>query len=141
MENKQTFRITGMDCASCAQTVENGVAKLDGVDNCRLNFTTETLSVSGTAVSQQIISRMQELGYDVAAADDVPNVAETVNFWQFMRQRKETTLALIGAVLILPGLLFNELLPMLGWEHPLLNLSSIAALIAAGLPVARSAWR
>ncbi|VAW32187.1 Lead, cadmium, zinc and mercury transporting ATPase; Copper-translocating P-type ATPase, partial [hydrothermal vent metagenome] len=83
----------------------------------------------------------QELGYDVAAADDVPNVAETVNFWQFMRQRKETTLALIGAVLILPGLLFNELLPMLGWEHPLLNLSSIAALIAAGLPVARSAWR
>jgi Cd2+/Zn2+-exporting ATPase len=139
--DKQTFRIIGMDCASCAQTVENGVAKLDGVDNCRLNFTTETLSVSGTAVSQQIISRVQELGYDVAAADDVPEMAEAVNFWQFMRQRRETTLALIGAVLILPGLLFNELLPMLGWEHPLLNLSSVAALIAAGLPVARSAWR
>jgi len=36
MENKQTFRITGMDCASCAQTVENGVTKLDGcAGRCR----------------------------------------------------------------------------------------------------------
>ena len=141
MVNQQTFRVTGMDCASCAQTVENGVAKLDGVESCRLNFTTETLSITGTAVPEQIIDRIQELGYDVAAPDTKPETAESINFWQFMRQRQDTTLALIGVVLILPGLLFNELLPMLGWEHPLLNLSSVGALIVAGLPVARSAWR
>ena len=141
MINQQTFRVTGMDCASCAQTVENGVAKLDGVDSCRLNFTTETLSITGTAVPQQIISRVQELGYDVASAEDGPETAEISNFWQFMRQRQDTTLVLIAMLLILPGLLFNELLPMLGWDHPLLHLTSVAALVLAGLPVARSAWR
>jgi Cd2+/Zn2+-exporting ATPase len=141
MANQHTFRVTGMDCASCAQTVENGVARLDGVESCQLNFTTETLRVSGTAVPQNIISRIQELGYDIAAPDEKPETAETLNFWQFMRQRQETTLALVGALLILPGLLFNELLPMLGWEHPLLNLTSVAALVLAGLPIARSGWR
>ncbi|MAT96679.1 MAG: cadmium-translocating P-type ATPase [Anaerolineaceae bacterium] len=141
MTNEHTFRVTGMDCASCAQTVENGVARLDGVQSCQLNFTTETLRVSGTAVPQNIISRIQELGYDVAAPDEKLETAETLNFWQFMRQRQETTLALVGALLILPGLLFNELLPMLGWEHPLLDLTSVAALVLAGIPIARSGWR
>ena len=141
LSTQQTFRVTGMDCASCAQTVENGVARLNGVDNCRLNFTTETLSVSGTAVSQQIINRIQELGYDVAAPNEAPPSTEMPTFWQFMRQRQETTLVLIALLLILPGLLFNELLPMLGWEHPLLHVSSVAALLLAGLPVARSGWR
>ena len=141
MSNQHTFRVTGMDCASCAQTVENGVARLNGVDSCQLNFTTETLRVSGTAVPQHIISRIQELGYDVAAPDEKPELAEAQNFWQFMRQRQETMLALVGALLILPGLLFNELLPMLGWEHPLLNITSVAALALAGWPIARSGWR
>ncbi|MCB8928298.1 MAG: cation-translocating P-type ATPase [Ardenticatenaceae bacterium] len=142
MTNTQhTFRVTGMDCASCAQTVENGVAKLDGVELCQLNFTTETLRVSGTAVPQNIVARIQELGYDVASPDDNVETSEPQNFWQFMRQRQETTLALVGALLILPGLLFNELLPMLGWEHPLLNVTSVAALVLAGWPIARSGWR
>ncbi|WP_420644525.1 heavy metal translocating P-type ATPase [Candidatus Leptofilum sp.] len=141
MVNEQTFRVTGMDCASCAQTVENGVARLNGVDSCQLNFTTETLRVSGTAVPDTIIGRIQELGYDVAAPDEQPVIAESLNFWQFMRQRQETTLALVGVLLILPGLLFNELLPMLGWEHPLLNVTSVAALVLAGVPIARSGWR
>ncbi|MCB8936936.1 MAG: cation-translocating P-type ATPase [Ardenticatenaceae bacterium] len=142
MTNTQhTFRVTGMDCASCAQTVENGVAKLAGVELCQLNFTTETLRVSGTAVPQNIIARIQELGYDVAAPDEKVAAAEPQNFWQFMGQRQETRLALVGVLLILPGLLFNELLPMLGWEHPLLNISSVAALALAGWPIARSGWR
>ena len=141
MSVSQTFRVTGMDCASCAQTVENGVAKLDGVDTCQLNFTTETLSVAGTAVSQQIIRRVQELGFDVASATEPPQSAEIPTFWQFMRQRSDTALVLVAILLILPGLLFNELLPMLGWEHPILHISSVAALLLAGLPVARSGWR
>ena len=141
MSNQHTFRVTGMDCASCAQTVENGVARLAGVESCQLNFTTETLRVSGTAVPQNIIQRIQELGYDIAAPDEATKPATTLNFWQFMWQRQETRLALLGVLFILPGLLFNELLPMLGWEHPLLNLSSVLALVLAGLPVARSGWR
>ncbi|MCP5097917.1 MAG: cation-translocating P-type ATPase [Chloroflexi bacterium] len=141
-----TFRIKGMDCASCAQSIENGVARLDGVAQCTLNFTTETLRVQGDIASEQIVARVENLGYEVASPDEKTNLDEgsepsSLNFWQYMRQRSDTRLALIGVILILPGLLFNELLPMLELESPWLNLTSIAAMIVAGLPIAKSAWQ
>lgn len=42
----KTFRIEGMTCASCAQTVEKSVAKLDGVDSAVVNLATEKLKVN-----------------------------------------------------------------------------------------------
>lgn len=141
-----TFRIQGMDCASCAQSVEKGVARLDGVEQCRLNFTTELLQVAGNASAEEIMARVESMGYkaiDPNSDETNQPAAETVrlNFRQFLWQRWNTRLALIGAVLILPGLLFNELLPVLGWESPLLNGTSIAAMLVAGYPIAQSAWR
>ncbi|MCA9930560.1 MAG: heavy metal translocating P-type ATPase, partial [Anaerolineales bacterium] len=141
-----TFRIRGMDCAGCAQSVENGVARLDGVEMCRLNFTTELLHVTGATAADDIIKRVESLGYE--AVDPTDDSDETANqeptnhsFWQFLWQRWDTRLALLGALLILPGLLFNELLPFLGLESMWLNLFSVAAMAVAGYPIADSAWR
>ncbi|MEZ4641401.1 MAG: cation-translocating P-type ATPase [Chloroflexota bacterium] len=144
--NEQVFRVTGMDCASCATNVEKGVARLDGVTMSSINFTTELLRVQGDVSSETVVARIREIGYDVADASsgETSHAASdfhSPNFLQFMWQRRETQLALLGAVLILPGLLFNELLPMLGWEHPFLNLTSVAALAVAGYPIALSALR
>lgn len=144
--NEQIFRVTGMDCASCASNIEKGVARLEGVAASSLNFTTELLRVQGDVSPETVIARIREIGYDIvdpdaANAPPATAVPQTPNFLQFMWQRRETQLALFGAILILPGLLFNELLPMLGWEHPLLNLTSVAALAAAGYPIALSALR
>lgn len=139
-----TFRVTGMDCASCAQTVEDGVARLDGVTACRLNFTTEKLTVQGGVSREEVVARVRALGYDVdegkgASKTAVPS--QTLTFWRFMGQRLETRLALLGALLILPGLIFHELLPMLDWHSPWLDVTSVAAMVVAGWPIARSAWR
>lgn len=40
------FAIEGMSCASCAQTVERAVAKLEAVDQAQVNLTTEMLQVT-----------------------------------------------------------------------------------------------
>ncbi len=58
-----------------------------------------------------------------------------------MASRRDTTLVLLGALLILPGVLFDELLHLSSAPSPLLTASSLAALILAGTPIARSAWR
>lgn len=42
---KQSIKIEGMHCASCANRVERIVSRLDGVDAASVNFATETLSV------------------------------------------------------------------------------------------------
>ena len=43
---KKTLQIDGMTCASCVQTVDKGVAALNGVNAVSVNLQTETLTVS-----------------------------------------------------------------------------------------------
>ena len=64
----QTYRITGMDCADCAKSIERGVSKLDGVQTCAINFATGTLKVAGPTPREAVVQRVQALGYDVQHA-------------------------------------------------------------------------
>lgn len=146
-----TLQIKGMDCANCALTVEKGVAQLDGITQCELNFTTEQLRVQGDVSLAAITKRVEELGYEAVTEAEAgatagatavsPTPAAPPNFWRYLWQRRDTRLALLGALLILPGLLFHELLPMLNWHSPWLDAASVAAMGVAGAPIARSAWR
>ncbi len=148
MSTTQTFKISGMDCAGCGRTVENGVSKLDGIDLCEVSFSSETLRVSGSTPTAEIVKRVEQLGFgaeekaDANGSDEEPPVKiEERNFLQFMWQRPETRMAILATILILPGLILHEFLPGLGFESPLLDAASVAALALAGWPVARSGWR
>jgi Cd2+/Zn2+-exporting ATPase len=128
-----------MDCAGCARTLEKGVSQLKGVTHCEVSFATEKLILAGDVSREVVIAQVRELGYDVKpdrTDSPLPNVAPP-NFLQFMWQRTDTRLALLGALLILPGLLLVEIG---GQELVWVNLLSVAAMIAAGWPIARSAW-
>ncbi len=148
-QREQTFYITGMDCASCAATVEKGINRLENIELASLNFSAEILRVEGDVPPEKIIARVRELGYDVTDQSPVSSPQPPVSnrhspatsLLPFMWQRTNTRLALLGAVLALPGLIFNEFLPMLGLESPWLNVTSVAATAVAGFPVFRSAWR
>jgi Cd2+/Zn2+-exporting ATPase len=139
----KTFIITGMDCADCARSIERGVRTLEGVSACSLNFAAAKLHVSGPAAAERVIERVRQLGYDVAPPETPPSAPQSGvwGFVRFLTTRRQTTLALIGALLILPGLLFDELLPGVGEQLPWVTFFSLAALAVAGYPVARSAWR
>lgn len=133
-----------MDCAACARTVETGVRNLAGVEECAVNFATESLRIVGDIAPAEIAQRVEALGYGLRSDTDQPPAEKPEhagNFLQFLWQKTETRLALVGAILILPGLLFNELLPWLGMGGPLLDLTSVLAMLTAGYPVARDAWR
>ena len=54
------FKVQGMDCANCAKSIESAVARMDGVQQCDLNFTTETLRVTGTARHGRSHGRCQQ---------------------------------------------------------------------------------
>ena len=144
-----------MDCANCARTVETGVARLEDVRSAALNFTTGTLRVEGPVVPERVIARVRELGYDVAnsMAGDERQVTEAGppggedarqpagGLARYLWGRMDTRLALIAAVLVIPGVLFDELLPGLGIESPVFAALSVLAMVLAGAPIARSAVR
>ncbi len=134
------FIITGMDCAECAKTIERGVAKLPGVTACSLNFGSAVLRVEGTATDSAVIARVRSLGFGIAQEAHAP-AATPAGLVQFLLSRTNTALALLGALLILPSLIFDELLPSLGVSGPWLTATALGALLAAGVPVAQGAWR
>jgi len=151
-ETQQVYRIKGMDCADCARTIEAGVARLDGVDACSLNYAAARLTVEGDISPEAVTERVRALGYAVDdgtgdASEAAPGYLAWLpeqgvgGFVRYMLSRRATAFALLGALLILPGLIFVELLPMLGLRSPLFNITSLAALLVAGYPIARSAWQ
>ncbi len=137
-----TFKIQGLDCANCALTLEKGITQMDGVQSCQVIFTTEKMRVGGDVARGDVVARVHELGYAVVEPSSESRAqaaaVKPLNFFQFMWQRRDTRLALLGTLLILPGLLFEEIL---GLHSPLIDLASVGALVAAGLPIAHSAWR
>ncbi|MBX3001590.1 MAG: heavy metal translocating P-type ATPase [Caldilineaceae bacterium] len=139
MSVEQIYHISGMDCTSCAQTVETGVRNLPGVESCSINFTSEKLRIHGNVSPAAVIERVEALGYGVTPLTGLEKPMEAAapaNFLHFLWGRTETRLALLGAILILPGLFLNELG---GVEHAWIDLLSVAAMVSAGWPIARSA--
>ena len=89
-QRQETFAISGMTCASCAQTVEKAVQKLAGVEQASVNLATEKLTVSyqqDQVTAAKIAAAVKEAGYDAqlptASADKVDSKqAEIRALWQ-----------------------------------------------------------
>ena len=146
----KTYHIIGMDCANCAKSIETGVAKLDGVTTCILTYHSAKLKVEGEIAPEMIVARVRQLGYtailEAGVAAQKPAMASDSGirgFVCFLLARRETALALLGLLLVLPGLVLDEILPIIGLRLglPIFTATSLAALGVAGLPIVRSAWR
>ena len=64
----QQFRVTGMDCGSCAKTIEVGLQQLNGVASASVSFATEKVKVSydsGKVSQEAIYNLIKALGFTV----------------------------------------------------------------------------
>jgi Zn2+/Cd2+-exporting ATPase len=142
----QTYTIKGMDCASCALTLEKGVGRLEGVQNVHVDFPTSKMVVEGDTPLDAIRQRVQALGCSLAEDGNVgPQPAtRTANksrsaqvggisgFWTYLLARRETRLALLGGALIVLAMLASFL------SLPARNILLIAAMLITAYPIARS---
>src|SRR5690606_31145469 len=58
--------VEGIDCAACIDEIEEGVCRLNGVTDARLNYTTHRLAVQwreGSLPPSAIVDELQRLGY------------------------------------------------------------------------------
>lgn len=64
---KLTFQVNGIDCSSCATTIEKALLPLDDVYNPKVNFSTGKLTteVSTTDTTNQIVKTVEKLGYGI----------------------------------------------------------------------------
>lgn len=43
---KKTYQVSGMDCGSCALTIEKGLKQLSGIEEVQVNFSTGKMNVT-----------------------------------------------------------------------------------------------
>jgi Cd2+/Zn2+-exporting ATPase len=90
----QRFRVDGMDCASCARTVEKAVAAVDGVSEAQVSFGTATMFVSGTADAERIQTAVRRAGYRARPAGR-RGAEPTKPFWRRDARSLSTTVAVL----------------------------------------------
>lgn len=81
MNKKYTYVLEGLDCANCANKIENEIKKLDGYDNVVVNFSTSKLSFSSSSnnVLEQVTKVVKKIEPDVLVLDKTTNNSFRVN--------------------------------------------------------------
>lgn len=59
----EQYNVTGMSCAACSARVEKAVLKVPGVESCAVSLLTNSMGVSGSASSEEIIAAVSNAGY------------------------------------------------------------------------------
>ena len=71
MDEKQ-YTVTGMSCAACSARVEKAVSQVNGVNLCRVNLLTNSMTVGGTASPESVISAVENAGYGASIKGEIP---------------------------------------------------------------------
>lgn len=136
------FHIQGIDCATCAQALEGGVAQMDGVESCSLHFSTAKMRVVGTASRDNVIARIRMLGYDIVEPE-TGHSGQTEQHNRLWAILTGSPFLLIGAALLLVAMLLHGAVYMAWLAVPdtLLSAIELLALLVAGYPIVSGAVR
>src|SRR5918995_2703977 len=126
---RTVIRVEGMDCASCAATVEKRVATLPGMHRAVVNFAVGRLDAEhDPGLSLEEIERaVRDAGYGVGRTEEV----ERTPFWRTPRTISVFTSALLFALGLALGLLGAPEVTRVG--------AYAAAIVVGGLPIFRAA--
>ncbi len=127
--NRTVVRVEGMDCASCAVTVERRVGSLSGVSRATVNFAAGRLDAyhDDSVSVERLEQAVRGAGYDVGRSAE----SEQISFWRtrrFLFTVASALLFALGAVLQLAGA--PEIARILPYT---------AAIMVGGLPIFRAA--
>lgn len=124
------YRVSGMDCPSCASKIETALKHLGGTEGIRVNYHSQTLAFrleEATTPREAVEAKIRSLGYKVHAiegptlAPGAGSAAEATTaplaeqpWWQTLKARSLLT---VGVLLVL-GYLAGQLVPQAeGWAE------------------------
>ncbi|KST62426.1 heavy metal translocating P-type ATPase [Mastigocoleus testarum] len=158
-------RINGMDCPSCAKTIQSNLEQLTGVNEVKVNFGSAQLSVSydSQGITQKdIFHRVESLGYQIQSVMTQGEMTQTEinqvtkqtassqtnsqlpqkskpqksSIWQFwLTTRRGQRVILSGLGLVL-GLVAHSLGLSVWVERAFYGLG----MVVVGFPIARAGW-
>lgn len=130
LADAQRYHVEGMDCASCAKTVQKIVGGLDGVREAQVFFGNATLLVDGDIAPDAIQAAVRRAGYSAQPAGRRANAS--VPFWRRSARSLSTT---VSVVLLLAAVTASLIDAPRAVSEPLYLLS----MAVGGWAIARSA--
>jgi Zn2+/Cd2+-exporting ATPase len=127
----ERYRVEGMDCAACAQTVEKVVAALDGVRAARVSFGNATLAVEGDVEPERVSAAVARAGYRAAPLTRRRR-EPAAPFW---RRDARTVSVLASAVLLAVAVGAS----LAGASRAVAEPLYLASMAVGGWPIARAA--
>ncbi len=124
---RYSWKVSGMDCATCARKVENAVRQLAGVNEVQVLFATEKLVVDADNDIVQVESAVQKAGYSLR--DE-----QATNEPQESRLKDLPLITLIVMMAV-------ESRGLEQFNHPFGQLAFIATTLVGLYPIARQALR
>ena len=94
--NIKTFNIEGMDCGSCAKSIENHLNTLPSVKNVSVNFSTGKMKIEHSNSVEDIMSEVSKIGYKASLQSNKKSI-------QTNKNKNENGLVILSGVLIALG--------------------------------------
>ncbi len=123
-----TFKVDGLDCPDCAESLKSVLLKTPGVKQLTLRFPGGKLMIEHTGSPSEIIRAVEGQGYSAS----IMGQATTKKVWW----KNAPTLSLAAGVF----LLFVSLFSRSNGQTAIAHYSFAACIIAAGWPVFRAAF-
>ena len=115
-ENKTRYDVTGMSCAACQAHVEKAVSSLEGVSSCEVSLLTNSMQVTGSVSSEEVIKAVENAGYGASVADPSKRSSERP-----VQDRETAALKkrMISSLIFLAVLMYFSMgVMMFGWPAP-----------------------
>ena len=149
VETKLVLPVTGMSCASCANSIEKGLNKMDGVIEAVVNFAAEKVTVrydSAKAHRSDIVALIKDLGYGVLDQEITEDRADTD---QEAKERAELSARKRVLVFVMSITIITEVIMFLEYRYSLhipyhnwiMLVAATPIVFWAGLPTHRGAVR
>ncbi|KMM38004.1 heavy metal translocating P-type ATPase [Guptibacillus hwajinpoensis] len=79
--NMQTYKIEGMDCGSCAMTIEKHLSKNPTIQEVHVNFSTGKMQIDHSTNQNEIIKEVQRAGFDASLDSQRQGTANQKKKW------------------------------------------------------------
>ncbi|MCL4779614.1 MAG: cation-translocating P-type ATPase [Gammaproteobacteria bacterium] len=129
------LKIGGMDCGSCALTLEQALRSLPGVTAVKVNFTTETLEASGSAPRDAVEAKIRSLGYHIVDGSEArqaprPELRGLKGFLRFLYAERRTKIALLVSAHLVAVALADVL-----FGTDFVEIALLATVVIIGAPI------
>lgn len=83
----QTYQVTGMTCAACANRIEKRLRKVQGVQEVHVNLTTNKARVAfdpSLTNDQEIMTKIEQLGFSASLKQEETHGEKRALLWRFI---------------------------------------------------------